>query len=598
MASSHTMDMPPRPTDNTEDTTDAMSKTDPEAKEGKWQKQKRNMIFAGSCLLAVLLDPLFLYIPILNDDMKCIGVDKNLKIVALVLRSFTDLIHIVKIIFQISQPEKSPEIWESYMKLVKGGAPKRSDLAAKKTMVPRLLLLVDILAVLPIPQVVIILMRGSELNAIIMNSLLVFQYVPRVFCVYLACKECKISLEGNWELWLKGGLCFSMYILASNVFGAFWYFFSIQRMIDCWQSACCTQSDHNKCKFSAFECHGQPFVRNMTLTFDLCPINPQNATLFDFGIFLNVLQPGIAGSTNFAQKLTNCLLWALRNLSSFGSNLQPSINTMKTFLQRLFPSLACSCFYISLGNYSIYMGWETTMKQQDRWTKEVDRWMKEVQVKNQVKKLIKLLEPKIDSWLKEYGLDPSLFKSKVEAEVINLALKSNKDDVDKDKIFPNLSRGLRNEIMDSEYIGLARLKKVQLLRNIDEEGLKRISERLKPQKYTKSKTIIKEKESLKMIFIVDGVASIEKSYCPTRWELKAGEFYGEQLLQSPSAKATESIRAKTDVQALILEAETMQSLISENKLHINEEITDSSKYDINLLSMLKNVLSRCLGKKG
>ncbi|KAM5556193.1 hypothetical protein ABKV19_023864 [Rosa sericea] len=163
-STSHTMDIPPCP-DNTED---ARSKPDPEssseAKEGKWQildqvldpkgpilqkwvldlkgriLQNWNMIFAGSCVLAVLLDPLFLYIPILNDDMKCIGIDKNLKIVALVLRSFTDLIHIVKIIFQICQPEKSPETRESFV-FVNGGAQKRaggsqspSENAEKKLM--------------------------------------------------------------------------------------------------------------------------------------------------------------------------------------------------------------------------------------------------------------------------------------------------------------------------------------------------------------------------------------------------------------------------------------------------------------------------------
>lgn len=85
-------------------------------------------------------------------------------------------------------------------------------------------------------------------------------------------------------------------------------------MIDCWQSACRLRSDDNECKSSAFNCHEQPTFRNMTLPYDLCPINPQNATLFDFGIFLNVLQPGIAGSTDYLQKLSNCFLWSLRNL--------------------------------------------------------------------------------------------------------------------------------------------------------------------------------------------------------------------------------------------------------------------------------------------
>ncbi|KAM5556194.1 hypothetical protein ABKV19_023865 [Rosa sericea] len=384
-----------------------------------------------------------------------------------------------------------------------------------------------------------------------------------------------------------------MYILASNVFGAFWYFFSIQRMIYCWQSACHMQSDHNKCKSSAFECHSQATVRNMTLTYDLCPTNPQNATLFDFGIFINVLQPGIVGSTNFARKLTNCLLWALRNLSSFGSNLQPSIDTWENVFATFVSIIGMLLFLYLIGKLQIYMEWEweTTKKLKQRCTTEV-------QVKNKVEQLINSVEPKINTWLNENGLDPSLFKSKVEKEVVNLALKSNKDDVDVDvdvdvdKMFPEFSRDLRDKIKDAKNLlraELVRLRQVRLLQSMNEQELKRISERLVPQNYKKSRIIIKENESLKMIFIVHGIASIKKRYCLTRWELKAGEFYGEKLLQSPLAQATESVKAKTDVEALILEAEAWQSVVSKHELHISEEITVPSKYDINLLSMLKTV---------
>ncbi|XP_040363567.1 cyclic nucleotide-gated ion channel 1-like [Rosa chinensis] len=465
------LEMPPC-RNNSEHTTDARSKTAPEsnskAKEGKWRildevldpkgriLQKWNMIFAASCVLAVLLDPLFLYIPILNDDMKCIGVDKNMKIVAVVFRSFTDLIYIVKIIFQICKLKKSKEIWESCMMLVKGGAMKGSGgsqapsknadkkcLPIKDIMGPLLVLVVDILTVLPIPQVVIIIfltkMRGSRLNTIIMNSLVLFQYVPRVFCIYLAGKEFKIpSCLEKWESWLKGGLSFFMYILASNVIGAFWYFFSIQQMIHCWQSACHSLNYHNECKSSALLCHNQRTIGRTTLVYDLCPINPQNVTLFDFGIFLNVLQPGIAGSTNYLQKLTNCLLWALRNLSSFGSNLEPSINPWENLFATSVSITGLLLFLYLLGKLQIYMAWETAMKQ--------ERWTTEVREKKEVKRLIKLFEPKIDSWLEKNDLDPSRFKSVVETELVNLALKSNKEDVDENEIFPNLSRDLRDQI--------------------------------------------------------------------------------------------------------------------------------------------------------
>ena len=68
--------------------------------------QKWNWIFVISCLFAVLLDPLFVYIPLINQDMKCIELDKHMEIAAVVLRSITDLVYIMKIIFQVYELEK------------------------------------------------------------------------------------------------------------------------------------------------------------------------------------------------------------------------------------------------------------------------------------------------------------------------------------------------------------------------------------------------------------------------------------------------------------------------------------------------------------
>ena len=78
-----------------------------------------------------------------------------------------------------------------------------------------------------------------------------------------------------------------------KVLGAFWYFFSIQREIDCWGYACRIE---NGCEFST-SCVENTF-RNITLIKNLCPINPPDATIFDFGIFLYALQSGMQASIN------------------------------------------------------------------------------------------------------------------------------------------------------------------------------------------------------------------------------------------------------------------------------------------------------------
>lgn len=115
-----------------------------------------NKLFIISCVCAVSLDPLFFYIPIINEDRKCLGLDQNLKKAALILRSITDLSYIVHIIFKIrtlvkevdtsGASEASKVVSSKGKKLVKDGL-----IIAKKIW--RSCILIDILSVLPLPQV-------------------------------------------------------------------------------------------------------------------------------------------------------------------------------------------------------------------------------------------------------------------------------------------------------------------------------------------------------------------------------------------------------------------------------------------------------------
>lgn len=64
----------------------------------------------------------------------------------------------------------------------------------------------------------------------------------------------------------------------------------------------------------------------MTLLNDLCPIDPPNAKLFDFGIYLDVLQSGILRSTDYPKKFSNCFWWGLRNLRFVPTIVSSSIH--------------------------------------------------------------------------------------------------------------------------------------------------------------------------------------------------------------------------------------------------------------------------------
>ncbi|KAL4614127.1 hypothetical protein ACB092_07G032200 [Castanea dentata] len=91
--------------------------------------QRWNIIFVLSCVIAILLDPLFFYLPVINGDRKCIELDKRLWTRALFLRSFNDMIYLMHIILQFRT-----DSWK----------------IAQRYLWPYFLL--DLLVILPIPQ--------------------------------------------------------------------------------------------------------------------------------------------------------------------------------------------------------------------------------------------------------------------------------------------------------------------------------------------------------------------------------------------------------------------------------------------------------------
>ncbi|KAL5540200.1 hypothetical protein UlMin_044146, partial [Ulmus minor] len=93
-------------------------------------------IFLISCVIGVLIDPLFLYIPVINENNKCLRRDDKMEIIALVLRSITDFAYVMHIMVRL----------QSATKIAK--ALSTSILMG----LPWSYLLLDILAILPIPQ--------------------------------------------------------------------------------------------------------------------------------------------------------------------------------------------------------------------------------------------------------------------------------------------------------------------------------------------------------------------------------------------------------------------------------------------------------------
>ena len=108
--------------------------------EGKYL-QMWNMMFVLLCTIAVSVDPLFFYLPVINEDNKCLALDDKLKITVICLRSVTDMFYVLNIILQFLCP----------VKLARTVIVKDAWPIAKRYLSSYFLM--DILTILPIPQV-------------------------------------------------------------------------------------------------------------------------------------------------------------------------------------------------------------------------------------------------------------------------------------------------------------------------------------------------------------------------------------------------------------------------------------------------------------
>ncbi len=90
----------------------------------------RHVAFVFLCVIEVAMDPLFFYLPMINLQKKCIGFDKKLWLIAIVVRSVNDFIYLLHFIWQF----RTVFIYKTKLRY----------------LWPFLL---DILVILPIPQV-------------------------------------------------------------------------------------------------------------------------------------------------------------------------------------------------------------------------------------------------------------------------------------------------------------------------------------------------------------------------------------------------------------------------------------------------------------
>ncbi|KAK9103862.1 hypothetical protein Sjap_021116 [Stephania japonica] len=514
--------------------------------------QRWNKIFVISCVIAVSLDPLFFYIPVIDSEKNCLSLDKKLEITACVLRFFTDVFYILHIIFQFRTGYIAP----SSRVFGRGVLVGDLRLIAKRYMASYFL--IDILAVLPLPQVVILIiipkMRGSAaLNTKnLLRLIVILQYFPRIIRIYPLSKEVTrtsgIITETAWA-----GAAFNLFLfmLASHIFGGLWYLFSIERNDTCWRKACRNASG---CKTSTLYCGddsktgGNPFL-NAT-----CPYKKSDNGFFDFGIYLDALQSGVVQSGDFPQKLFYCFWWGLRSLSSLGQNLETSTYVWEICFAVIISISGLVLFALLIGNMQTYLQSNTVRLEEMRVKRrDAEQWMSHRLLPETLRERIRRYEQY--RWQETRG-------------------------VDEENLLYNLPKDLRRDI--KRHLCLALLMRVPMFEKMDDQLLDAMCDRLKPALYTERSYIVREGDPVdEMLFIMRGkLLSMTTNGGRTGFfnsdYLKAGDFCGEELLtwaldphsSSNLPISTRTVVANTEVEGFALRADDLKFVASQfRRLH-------------------------------
>lgn len=182
--------------------------------------QRWNKIFVISCIIAASLDPLFFYIPVIKSDQFCLAMDKKMEFTACVLRSVIDFFYIFHILLQFHTGFIVPS---SHIF-------RRAELVKSAKRYIFSYFIIDILSILPLPQVVILMVRHvskgpvSHVTKELLKVVIFIQYIPRIWRIYPFYKEATAASEAaatsgifTKTAWAGAAFNLFLYMLASHV---------------------------------------------------------------------------------------------------------------------------------------------------------------------------------------------------------------------------------------------------------------------------------------------------------------------------------------------------------------------------------------------
>ncbi|XP_010546020.1 PREDICTED: probable cyclic nucleotide-gated ion channel 16 [Tarenaya hassleriana] len=524
---------------------------------------KWNHIFLVTCLVALFLDPLYFYLPIVRANTACMSIDIGFGILVTFFRTLADLFFLLHIFlkFKTAFVVKSSRVFG------------RGELVFDRRAIALRYLksdfIIDLFASLPLPQIMIwfVIPNAGEFRYAAhqnhtLSLIVLLQYVPRFFVMFpLNRRIIKTTGVVARTAWSGAAYNLLLYMLASHVLGAAWYVLSIQRQHDCWRRECRKEvnTTHSpSCAPIFLDCGTlndparQAWMR-ISQVLTNCDARNDDEEHFQFGMFADAFTNDVT-SASFIDKYFYCLWWGLRNLSSYGQNLAASTLSSETIFSCFICVAGLVFFSHLIGNVQNYL--QSTTARLDEWRvrrRDTEEWMSHRQLPTELQERVRRFVQY--KWLTTRG-------------------------VDEEAILRALPLDLRRQIQ--RHLCLALVRRVPFFAQMDDQLLDAICERLVPSLNTKDTYVIREGDPVnEMIFVIRGQMESSttdggRSGFFNTITLRPGDFCGEELLtwalMATSSLnvplSTRTVKTLSEVEAFALRAEDLKFVANQfRRLH-------------------------------
>ncbi|XP_008782071.2 cyclic nucleotide-gated ion channel 17-like [Phoenix dactylifera] len=522
-----------------------------------------NRAFLVACLVALFIDPLFFYLPLIetDKDYSCVTMDRRLNITITCVRSLVDLFYILNIVVKFHTAFVAPST------RVFGRGELVMDPREIERRYMRSEFFIDLAAALPFPQIVIwwamppIRNHYGSHKTTTLALVILIQYMLRMYLILpLSNQIIKAAGVVTKTAWAGAAYNLQLFMLASHVMGAVWYLLSISRQITCWKSECLMENsfrNRTTCDLKFLDCdisnrRDRQQWATGTNVFSNCDANNQNIS-FQYGIFAIALQNEVL-SAKFLVKYFYCLWWGLQNLSSYGQTLMASAFIVETTFSILIGLLGLVLFALLIGNMQTYL--QSITRRVEEWRlkrTDTEEWMRHRQLPHELQERVRRFVQY--KWVATRG-------------------------VDEESILRDLPADLRRDIR--RHLSLDLVRRVPLFSEMDDQLLDAICLRLVSCLCTEGTSIVREGDPVtEMLFVIRGI--LESSTTDggrtgffNSIILRPGDFCGEELLTwalHPKSNAnlpssTRTVKALVEVEAFVLRAEDLKFVANQfRRLH-------------------------------